>query len=101
MSAFHPTLLRCLRWLLWRGGLAWSAWFLALAFKRWSYIGVHARSFGPFMYHEMVPGYMRATDWRTPLLMATLPLAVVGAWHLLRQARRRLSPASAGLRGSR
>lgn len=74
--------------MLWCSGLCWSVWFVALAFKRWSYIGWHARSFGPFMYHEMVPGYMRATDWLTPLLMATLPLALVGAWCLLRQMRR-------------
>lgn len=41
-------------------------------------------SCGPFVPAEVADGLHRAMDWQTPLLLATLPLAVVVAWWLLR-----------------
>ncbi|MFO1216928.1 MAG: hypothetical protein U1E89_00940 [Burkholderiaceae bacterium] len=33
---------------------------------------------------EFVEQHRRAMDWHTPLLMAVLPLAVLGCWIVLR-----------------
>lgn len=75
--------LRC-RFLLALPAIIWSGWFLTIAFKRWSYAGWYSRSFGPFIRLENLPRHLHATNWETPLLLATLPLTVFGAWCLLR-----------------
>lgn len=64
--------------------LAWSGWFLWQALRRWTYIGLHARSFGPFIHREDFPAYLRATDWQTPLMLAAAPGVAVALWGLLR-----------------
>ena len=64
--------------------VAWSGACLAQAWQRWAHAGWLARHAGPFVWLESLPRNLQATDWRSPLLLALLPLAAHGAWCLLR-----------------
>jgi hypothetical protein len=67
--------------------LAWSGWFLRLAWQRHANDWFWATTGPPFLPADM-PGYIaqvrQSIDWQTPLLYALLPLAAVGLWSLLR-----------------
>lgn len=70
--------------LLGLAALAWSGWFLVAAFRRWSWERVCSMACPPFMPAELVEEHRRSMDWQTPLLIAVLPLAVLGCWMALR-----------------
>lgn len=76
--------------------LAWSGACLAQAWQRWAHAGWLARHAGPFVWLEGLPRHLQATDWRTPLLLALLPLAVLGAASLLRAMFKRPGNRPAG-----
>ena len=76
--------------------LAWSGTFLALAWQRWAHAGWLARHAGPFVWLEGLPRHVQATDWRTPLLLALLPLSALGAACLLRAMFTRSAKLPAG-----
>lgn len=64
--------------------LAWSGWFLWAAFKRWQFSVFCSMACPAFIDAETAPAHFRAMDWQTPLLLACLPLAALGAAVLLR-----------------
>lgn len=78
MSFFHPSRLLAL------AGVAWSAWFLVSAFQRWRHERICSMVCGPFVPVELAEHYRRAFDWQTPLLVALVPLAVLGCWMAFR-----------------
>lgn len=71
--------------------LVWSGWFLAAAYKRWSWEHVCSMVCGPFIPVELVADYRRSTDWHTPLSLALLPLALLASYWLLRAILKRLA----------
>lgn len=75
-------------------GLGWTAYHLWLSCDR--ALEMWQRSYrGPrFIYWHEMPEHLAATDWRTPLLVAALPLAAFGAWQLLAGWLRRRRPAA-------
>jgi hypothetical protein len=67
--------------------LAWSGWFLRLAWQRHANDWFWATTGPPFLPADMseyIAEVSLSTDWKTPLLYALLPLAVVGLWSLFR-----------------
>lgn len=75
------------RWLLLAPALAWSGWWLALAFQRWRYESLCAFICSPFIPPDMVDYYRRAFDWQTPLVWAALPLLMLPVVWLQRRRR--------------
>lgn len=75
--------------------LAGSGWCLVIALGRWRYERACAMVCGPFIPVELVDGFRRATDWRTPLWLGLAPLAAVLLWRVLLGWRRRRSRAQA------
>lgn len=70
--------------LLGLAALAWSGWFLVGAFQRWRWEHVCSMVCPPFVPVEFIEQHRRAMDWQTPLLIAVLPLAVLGCWMAFR-----------------
>jgi hypothetical protein len=64
--------------------IAWSGWFFVVAFQRYQFELFCAMTCGPFWPIELVDEIRRSMDWQTPLLMAIVPLAVLGCWVALR-----------------
>jgi hypothetical protein len=78
--------------------LAWSGYFVWQAFQRWSFAHWCAMSCGPFVRVELAAQFRSAIDWRSPLLLAALPLAVLGLWGWRRTVIKRSHADLAGRR---
>lgn len=65
--------------------LGWSGWLLWAAFERWQFKIFCSLACPLFMPPELANDLRRAMNWQLPLLMACLPIAVLGAGWLLRR----------------
>jgi hypothetical protein len=76
--------------------LAWSGWFLRIAWRKFLNELRCASECPVFMPVEFIEQHRRAMDWQTPLMLAVLPLVLLMTWLIWRTARGRFPTPRSG-----